>query len=152
MQKLIIAVLALTIANVSFGAKFYNINTKQSADVLPAITVDGKFFQSPSLKEAYPFGWREYVPCPAAQAGTVIATAEPVQSKDDPAKIEWIITTKTDAQVAIDQAAADKAQADAQAERDAVRAAEREAITKAFTDSKQAEAIGALFDLMRPRW
>jgi hypothetical protein len=128
-------------------AEFFNVNTKEHAKVLPrAIKVNGNVILDPSLKEAAVIGWRE-VPEVKAAAGEQIVAVEFVQDSKDPLKVEAVVTSKTDAQVADEKAAAAQASIDAQAQYEADRQAKRDEITKAFPDKEQAEAIGKLFDL-----
>lgn len=132
---------------------YYNIITGQKSELLPACAKlpDGSVQYTQDLKAHYGAGWREMPKTePVASAESVITAISYVQDKVDPLKVSAVVTEKPIAKIQAEQAAAAKAASDAAAEREAARLAEREAITKAFPDKKQAEAVGALFDLVRP--
>lgn len=142
-------ILVLLVTATSVHAEFYNIVTKEHVKELPrSIKVNGNVIIDPSRKEAAEIGWRE-VEEVKAEAGTKIAVIGFEQDTKNPMKVIPVVTTKTDAQVADEQAAAEQAQADAQAQYAADRAKLRDEITSAFPDKAQAEAVGKLFDSER---
>lgn len=128
---------------------YYNVISGEKSEKLPSkIEVNGAVVANPSIKEASQIGWREMPETPKAEAGSVIVDIAYVQDSKDPLKVEAIVTTKTDAAIAAEQAAAEQAQADAAAAYEAARKAKRDEITAPF-DKEQADAIGKLFDMMR---
>ena len=132
---------------------YINIITGQKSETLPPYIkmADGTVKYTTDLKAYLELGWRELPKTePVASAGSVVVAVEYVQDKVDPLKVEAVVTEKLESVIAQEKADEEKARADAAAEREALRLAERESITKAFPDEKQAEAIGKLFDRRFP--
>lgn len=128
---------------------YYNITSGEKSMRLPEkVEVGGKVVTNPSLKDCALVGWREMPEVPKAEAGMVITGVSFVQDSKDPLKVEAVVTKKSDAEVAQEQAIAQQEESDRQSEREARWKAQRDEITKAF-DGAQAEAIGRLFDLAR---
>lgn len=127
---------------------FINILSGEKSEKLPGkIELNGVVIANPSLKECSVIGWRELPPTPKAEAGSVITSIDYVQDAKDPLRVEAVVTSKTDAQVAEEVATAEAAAQTIKDEHESTRQAARDEITKPF-DKEQAEAIGKIFDML----
>lgn len=155
-MKLLTSILlfAVTIAN----AEVINLETKQVQSNTPShfVAADGKVYvglEPLPLDIVAEKGWRELPKTkPTASVGSVIQSIEYKQDSKDPMKVEAVVTEKLESDIAQEKADAEKAEMEAKTERDAKRQAQRDEITRAFPDEKQFDAIGKLFDLLRPTW
>lgn len=134
---------------------FIDIETKRKFEKLPDnIKTASGSISNPTLEQCVKAGLklRKLDDSAKVADGEVLIAVDYVQTKD-PLVAAAILTTRNAKDVAAEQAAADKARQDAIDARELARLEERAAITKPFSDEKQAAAIGQLFDkITRGPW
>jgi len=128
---------------------YIDLETKRTFEKLPDnIKTASGSISNPTLEQCVKAGLaiRKLDDSAVAAKGEVVTGKAYVQTAD-PLVAALVLTTRKEADILAEQAAAEKAAQDAIAERELARLAKRASITKAFPDEKQAAAIGELFDM-----